>query len=241
MNKAVTSAKAPEKAGTKPGAVPGDTPDIQPNTKTRLVAAAIELLRSGGLAAAGLNEVAARAQAPKGSLYHYFPGGKAELVQAALAAYAQAVAQRLAATMSAPTPLAERVALVFGQTAEVMASQRYSQSCAVGAVSLDLGLDDEAATVSPNAGLARSGMADGATKALRQACADALALWAHTAAKAMPELKPSARPAAGRSLISLLEGSQLLARAQRSRQPFDDARDTFVAYLQAQPLQRPIS
>jgi TetR/AcrR family transcriptional repressor of lmrAB and yxaGH operons len=202
--------------------------------RERLVDATIDLLRQGGLAAAGLNEVVDRAQAPKGSLYHYFPGGKAELVVAALAVYASRVDQRLDLALSAPTSLLARSASVFEATAEAMAAQHFNQSCAVGTVTLDLGLGEADA-------LARSGAASGATRGLREACSAALTSWSHTVAKHLPELAPAARPAVGRNFITLLEGAQLMARAQRHRQPLDDARDTFVALLQAQPLRRAIS
>jgi len=44
-----------------------------------IVEAAVALFRRRGYAATGLNEILARSGAPKGSLYHYFPNGKAQL------------------------------------------------------------------------------------------------------------------------------------------------------------------
>ena len=47
--------------------------------------AAAQLIRRQGVAGTGLREVVAEAAAPRGSLQHYFPGGKDDLVEEALA------------------------------------------------------------------------------------------------------------------------------------------------------------
>jgi AcrR family transcriptional regulator len=48
-------------------------------TRQRIVEAGAELLRHKGYAATGVKEIVAAAQAPFGSLYHHFPGGKEQL------------------------------------------------------------------------------------------------------------------------------------------------------------------
>lgn len=51
-----------------------------------LVQAAAELFRKQGYAATGTAEILERSGAPRGSLYHYFPGGKEEMGAAAVVA-----------------------------------------------------------------------------------------------------------------------------------------------------------
>ena len=46
------------------------------DTRERLLTAAQRLFRKRGYHATGLNDILEAAQAPKGSLYHHFPGGK---------------------------------------------------------------------------------------------------------------------------------------------------------------------
>lgn len=49
------------------------------DTRTRILASAFRLFRKHGYHGVGLNDILAAASAPKGSLYHHFPGGKEEI------------------------------------------------------------------------------------------------------------------------------------------------------------------
>ncbi|WP_374434670.1 TetR/AcrR family transcriptional regulator [Tabrizicola sp.] len=55
----------------------------EPSTRERLVQAATRLFRQRGYDGTGLAEILAEAGVPKGSLYHHFPDGKADLACAA--------------------------------------------------------------------------------------------------------------------------------------------------------------
>ena len=58
------------------------TPPKPLSTKDRLIRAAANLFRNKGYHGVGLNELLVEAKAPKGSLYHHFPNGKADLALA---------------------------------------------------------------------------------------------------------------------------------------------------------------
>ena len=75
----------------------------KPSQKEKIVRTTAELLRRRGYAATGLAEIIEASGAPKGSLYHYFPGGKDEIAAAALA-YA---GERVSSTLSALAETAE--------------------------------------------------------------------------------------------------------------------------------------
>jgi TetR/AcrR family transcriptional regulator, lmrAB and yxaGH operons repressor len=177
----------------------------------RFVAATLTLLRQGGLSAAGLNDVVALAQAPKGSLYHYFPAGKTQMVMAALEGYRVWVAAQIELALQGRASLRRRVTRLFDSVAERMAVAQFNQSCAVGAVVLDLRAGDEE---------------------LRRLCQFALAHWAKTAAAQLHELPTGERAAAGRLLVNLLEGGQLAARAAGNGAPLREAALAFVTYAQ---------
>lgn len=53
-------------------------------TKDRIVKAATVLFQNKGYHATGLNEILRKSNAPKGSLYYYFPGGKEQLALEAI-------------------------------------------------------------------------------------------------------------------------------------------------------------
>ena len=63
--------------------------------KESLIRTAMRLFRRQGYASTGLNQILAESGAPKGSLYHYFPGGKEELAVAAVTLAGSMVKQLL--------------------------------------------------------------------------------------------------------------------------------------------------
>jgi AcrR family transcriptional regulator len=52
-----------------------------PGTKERIVNSSAELFRRQGYTGTGLKQIVAAADAPFGSLYHFFPGGKEQLAE----------------------------------------------------------------------------------------------------------------------------------------------------------------
>jgi len=53
-------------------------------TRDRLIRAAVTLFQSRGYHGTGIADILARADAPRGSLYHHFPGGKEQIAAAAM-------------------------------------------------------------------------------------------------------------------------------------------------------------
>src|SRR5467141_580030 len=52
--------------------------------RERMVRSAAQLIRRQGVSGTGMREIVTEANAPRGSLQHYFPGGKEEIVSDAL-------------------------------------------------------------------------------------------------------------------------------------------------------------
>lgn len=175
-------------------------------TRQRIVATTVTLLRRGGLASAGLAEVVNDARAPRGSVYHHFPAGKSQMVAEALEAYRIAVAAQIASGLAGAGDLRRRTRRLFGLVSQRMAASDFAESCAVGAVVLDLAAED---------------------LDLRGQCDAILRHWAQVAADHLLEIEPSRRLAAGRLLVTLLEGAQLAARAARSPRPLEEAAAAF--------------
>ena len=76
--------------------------------RDRMVFSAAQLIRRHGVTATGMRDVAEHAQAPRGSLQHYFPGGKdqlmAEAAQWAGSVCDESVIARYVAALPEPSP-----------------------------------------------------------------------------------------------------------------------------------------
>ena len=107
-------------------------------TRERVLEATIALLRRSGFSGAGINEILQQSGAPKGSLYHYFPQGKRQIVNEALALYSERVRALMDEAMAKADTPGEKVRRLFQLTAQRLEQSNFQQSCAGGAVSLDL-------------------------------------------------------------------------------------------------------
>ena len=178
------------------------SPAQSAGSRERMLEATIALLRAGGLSAAGINDIVRASDAPKGSVYHHFPGGKLQIAGEALEAYAERVrgfiGQALASRQAAP----DKVRALFEAFARRVAEGGFQRSCAVGTVSLDL---------------------DGDTAPLATVLADALAGWQAEIAGHF-DLGSAARTRAYAGLLlTAIEGAYVRSRAEASPQPFREA------------------
>ncbi|MDH4288076.1 MAG: TetR/AcrR family transcriptional regulator [Aquincola sp.] len=114
-----------------------------PPSRGRMLEAAIDLMRGFGLAGAGINDIVRQSGAPKGSVYHFFPGGKLQIAGEALAVYAGRVEAFIDEALAGRRSNPERVRALFEAFAARAEQNDFRRSCAVGTVSLDLGDDAE--------------------------------------------------------------------------------------------------
>ncbi|GLY40666.1 TetR family transcriptional regulator [Amycolatopsis sp. NBRC 101858] len=171
---------------------------------------AAQLVRIHGVGATGMRDVVAHAEAPRGSLQHYFPGGKDQLIAEAVAwagGYAARRVARIAAKIGNPTP---------GKLFEAMAAQWRDEFTAQG---FDAGCP-LVATVADTAATSDD---------LRAAVGKAFDGWQRPVAETLAELGvPAARSTSLAVLmLSALEGAIILARAHQDVAPLD----TVVAEL----------
>lgn len=102
------------------------------NVRQRMIVGALDLLGRKGLQSTSFAEVTQATRTPRGSIYHHFPGGKQELVLAALDAKAAQNREQIA-TLPRTSPHAFIQALV-DVIRSGMAQDDFSSSSAVGAV-----------------------------------------------------------------------------------------------------------
>jgi len=116
------------------------TVDIARSPRDRIVYATAQLVRERGVAATGLRGVVADADAPRGSLQHYFPGGKDQLVGEALlwsGNYAADQVRRFAADLRKPTP-GGLFAAMAGQWRDEFTRRGFQRGCPLVAAAADL-------------------------------------------------------------------------------------------------------
>ena len=79
----------------------------EPGARDRMIDGAAVLLAKRGLQGASFSEVLEATGAPRGSIYHHFPGGKDELVAAAIARVSERTLARLTELGGSATSLTE--------------------------------------------------------------------------------------------------------------------------------------
>ncbi|MFB8776498.1 TetR/AcrR family transcriptional regulator [Streptomyces broussonetiae] len=166
--------------------------------RERMVFSAAQLIRRDGVAATGMRDVAAHAGAPRGSLQHYFPGGKDQLVNEAVGwagRYAGRRVARFLAALDEPTP-SGLFAEMARQWTDEYEAVGFGGGCPVAAATVDC---------------AES------TASTREAAADAFAAWTGPVSRALAGMGvPEERTGPLATLmISSLEGAILIARAER--------------------------
>jgi AcrR family transcriptional regulator len=100
------------------------------------------MLRESGMHGAGIKEIVARSETPIGSLYHYFPNGKPQLVAEALRRHGGRVPPLLTRFFDQTTSPPAAVRRFFDFAAEAFERSGADKGCAIGAVALDLGRED---------------------------------------------------------------------------------------------------
>jgi TetR/AcrR family transcriptional repressor of lmrAB and yxaGH operons len=111
------------------------------DSRQRLVDTASRLFRVQGYHATGLNQIVDESQAPKGSLYHYFPDGKEQLAAEALVNAGKSLRNKLAGLGSlSPAEAIDR--LVEESIAELEGSD-YRDGCPIATVALETNSNSE--------------------------------------------------------------------------------------------------
>ena len=107
--------------------------------RDRMVRSAAQLIRRKGVSGTGMREIVTDADAPRGSLQHYFPGGKEELVSDALLFMGDVSARRIRRCLSeldSRTPSALLAAIVATWERD-LTTEKFSAGCPLVAAAAD--------------------------------------------------------------------------------------------------------
>jgi AcrR family transcriptional regulator len=169
-----------------------------------MIRSAAVLFRERGVHGTSLSDVVAHSSAPRGSIYHWFPGGKAQLAAEATRYSGEFIAGGIAAALEEDDPVAA-VRAFASLWRGVLRESEFSAGCPIVSATLE---GDRA-------------------PAARDAAGAAFARWQELLADAFR--RRGATAARARSLATLtvaaVEGAIVLSRAQRSSAPLERVAD----------------
>jgi AcrR family transcriptional regulator len=184
-------------------------------TRERILYAAAELLRRQGYGGTGLKQVLAQAEAPFGSLYHFFPGGKEQLAEDVLrtgGAFFLALYEAIAAEAG---DLETTVRDFFVGGGETLVATDFHDACPIATVAGEIASTHDV---------------------LRQATADAFESWLAAIAEDAEAvgIAPDRARVLAVNVLALLEGAFLLSRSMRSLEPMQAGAQAAVALVTAE-------
>ncbi|MGH1421456.1 MAG: TetR/AcrR family transcriptional regulator [Hyphomonas sp.] len=102
-----------------------------------ILTSAVKLFRQQGYAGTGLSEILKESGAPKGSLYHYFPGGKVEIGEAAIKRAGETVSDTFRHLAGQAESTAEMLSCYFDLMAGWMAESGFRDGSPITTIILE--------------------------------------------------------------------------------------------------------
>jgi TetR/AcrR family transcriptional repressor of lmrAB and yxaGH operons len=189
-------------------------------TKDRLLRAGERLFRAQGYSGTGLKQLAAEAEAPWSSMYHFFPGGKEQLAEEAIRYGGELYAQMIKQCFAAYPDPRDAVAAMFTGEARILKSSGFRNGCPVASVALDV-----AST----------------TEKVRKPCAEVFASWIAALAEGIAGSGAPAETATDLAtyILASLEGAIILSRTSKSVKPLEQTAQFVLHTLEEKLPRRP--
>lgn len=108
------------------------------NTRERILDVTAELFRHYGYTGTGLKQIVAQANAPFGSLYHFFPGGKEQLGDEVIRRSGQLYYELFETILAAAPDPVQGVRDFFDGAAVVLRETDYADACPIATVALEV-------------------------------------------------------------------------------------------------------
>lgn len=172
------------------------------DTRTRMIETTARLVQTRGLHGVSLNDILRESEAPRGSLYFHFPGGKTALVLEALRAGIEEATAALRDCLAEADNPAKGIEDFFRVVARELVESDYAFGCPVAAVVLD-----------------RPDM----ESELARTCQAAFDLWIGMYRDALvgAGVPPARADRLALTVLAGLEGSLMMARSQQSPAPIE--------------------
>jgi len=182
-------------------------------TRERIVGASAELFRRQGYHATGVKQIVAAAEAPFGSVYHHFPGGKEQLGAEAVRSSGAAYELLLPAVFDPQPDVVAGVRAFFAGAAEHLHEAGYTDACPIATVALEVSSTSEP---------------------MREACADVFDRWIEAGGQRFVAagIAPERARQLTTAMIAALEGAFVLARASRTTEALEAAGELVASAVQ---------
>jgi AcrR family transcriptional regulator len=186
--------------------------NVVSSPRERMVVSAALLIRERGAQATAISDVLKHSRAPRGSAYHYFPGGRMQLLEEATDYAGAYIAGKISAAQSAVELLDD----LIGLYREQLIDTDYRAGCPIVAVTVEAGDPD-----GPDR-----------TTAVIERAAAAFALWTDLIGRLLVSEGIAAPRAEEMAMLvtSSIEGAIVIARASRDVKPLD------LVHRQLRPL-----
>ena len=182
------------------------------DTRQRILDTSSQLFSQQGYNATGVKQIVSAAQAPFGSLYHFFPGGKEQLGAEAIRVSGALYEQLIPAVLDPAPDLVTGVRDFFAGAAAHLVETDYADACPIATVALEVSSSSEP---------------------MRQACAEVFESWIRAGAERYDSAGLTPEKARELTIVMLcaLEGAFVLARALRTTEPLLMAGETMARTL----------
>jgi AcrR family transcriptional regulator len=183
-------------------------------TKERILNTSAELFRRQGYAGTGLKQIVAEANAPFGSIYHFFPGGKEQLGAEAILSSGKLFLLMGAGILGSAPDLVSGVRALFAGAAATLVETDYADACPIATIALEVSSTNEL---------------------LRAAAADVFESWIASCQQRFSAagIPPAKARGLAFTMLSLLEGAFVFSRAMRSTEAVTIAGTSAVAAVRA--------
>jgi AcrR family transcriptional regulator len=162
--------------------------------RERVLETSAALFRRQGATSTGLKEIVRESGTPWGSVYHYFPDGKDQLIAESLRRTGERYAELMERAFIGVRSPGAGIRRYFNAAADNLTRSEFADGCPVGTVALEIASNNEQ---------------------LRHVCAEILQNWQQVVADALTKFGIPPRPARelGEQFVTALEGALVLSRA----------------------------
>ncbi len=194
--------------------------NVVSNPRERMVVSAALLIRERGAQATTISDVLKHSRAPRGSAYHYFPGGRMQLLEEATDYAGAYIADKISAAESAVELLDDLTDMYRDQ----LIRSDYRAGCPIVAVAVEAGDPDDP---------------ERTTKVIERAAA-AFAVWTDLISQRLLSEGVEAPRAEELAMLvtTSIEGAIIVARASRDVKPLDLVQRQLRGLLEAETAER---